>query len=317
MSKPRDSWDADEREALDGLESELAEIRRKHQDDPSLAMLRAADADALPPDLQARVARHLQDSKWSQALVHGLRESGADDRMDAESEDRLFDRITREAQAAAPAAPRQRWKPAMLMGGLAVAASLLIAVVVSRPRTGTVAVPGVAVPSREEKPPNAGSTPAAPSRPALQIAYSKPDVRLSPSALTWRGEASANPFLRDLAPAFDAYRAGDYARAGAAFDRLSTKYPDAVEVLFYQGVSRMLAGNDADAIAPLEAAARLGNVAFADEVSWYLAVARQRSGRPDARAGFADLCRGKSPHATAACAAVAQLDSSPAVPRQR
>ena len=62
------------------------------------------------------------------------------------------------------------------------------------------------------------------------------------SALTWRGDASANPFLRDLAPAFDAYRAGDYARAGAAFDRLSAAYPDAVEVLFYQGVSRMLAG---------------------------------------------------------------------------
>ena len=92
MSKPRDGWDADEREALDGLEDELAEIRRKHQDDPSLAMLRAADADALPPDLQARVARHLQDSAWSQALVDGLRDTGADDRLDAESEDRLLRR---------------------------------------------------------------------------------------------------------------------------------------------------------------------------------------------------------------------------------
>jgi hypothetical protein len=316
MSNPRDGWDADEREALDGLEGELAEIRRRHQDDPSLAMLRAADADALPPDLQARVARHLQDSKWSQALVHGLRDAGADDRLDAESEHRLFHRITREAQAAATASSRQRWKPAMLLGGLAVAATLLIAVVVSRPHTDTVAVPGVATPSREEKPPSVASTPAAPSRPAVQIAYSKPEVKLSPSALTWRGDASANPFLRDLAPAFEAYRAGDYASAGAAFDRLSTVYPDAVEVLFYQGVSRMLAGNDAGAIAPLEAAARLGNATFADDVSWFLAVARQRSGRPDARAGFADLCRGKGHYAAAACAAVAQLDAAPAVPRQ-
>jgi hypothetical protein len=45
------------------------------------------------------------------------------------------------------------------------------------------------------------------------------------------------------------------------------------------------------------------------------AVARQRSGRPDARAGFAELCRGQSSHAAAAGAAAAQLDSSPAVPR--
>jgi len=311
MSKPRDGWDADEREALDGLEDELAEIRRKHQDDPSLAMLRAADADALPPDLQARVGRHLQDSAWSQALVHGLRESGADDRLDAESEDRLFDRITREARAAAPASSRRRWTP-VLMGGFAVAATVVLAVIVSRSGSDTVATP-----SSGQKAPAIEKAPAAPLRPAILIAYSKPDVKLSSSALTWRGDASANPFLKDLAPAFDAYRSGDYARAGAAFDRLSALYPDAVEVLFYQGVTRMLAGNDAGAIAPLEAAARLRNAAFADDVSWFLAVARQRSGRPDARAGFADLCRGTGRHAAAACAAVAQLDSSSSVPRQR
>src|SRR5688572_33467095 len=107
MNKPRDGWDADEQDALDGLEAELAEIRRRHQDDPSLAMLRAADGNALPADMQARVARHLQDSRWSQALVDGLREAGADDRRDAESQARLFTRITREAHAA-PGPQRRR-----------------------------------------------------------------------------------------------------------------------------------------------------------------------------------------------------------------
>ena len=82
MTTPRDDWDADEREALDGLEGELAEIRRRHEGDPSLAMLRAAAADALPPELQARVTRHLQDSAWSRALLDGLREAGSDDRLD-------------------------------------------------------------------------------------------------------------------------------------------------------------------------------------------------------------------------------------------
>ena len=70
MSKPRD-WDAEDHEALDGLERELAEIRERHQDDPSLDMLRAAAADALPPELTARVAQHLAQSAWSRTLLEG------------------------------------------------------------------------------------------------------------------------------------------------------------------------------------------------------------------------------------------------------
>jgi hypothetical protein len=101
----------------------------------------------------------------------------------------------------------------------------------------------------------------------------------------------------------------------AEFDRLSAVYPESIDVLFYQGVSRMLAGNEAGAIAPLEAAARLNSAPFADDVAWFLAVAQQRSGRPEARAGFAALCRGRSSYAAAACAARAQLDASTTAPR--
>jgi tetratricopeptide (TPR) repeat protein len=303
MSKPRDDWDADERDALDGLEGELAEIRRRHQDDPSLAMLRAAAADALPPEAQARVARHLEESAWSRALVDGLRETGADDRLDAASEDRLFNRITRDARVTPFPSSRRPWQPAFVVGGLALAATVLIAVVVSRPGPDTLTAPTAA-------PPASARAAAAP------IGYTKPDVKLSPSALTWRADASSNPFLRDLAPAFDAYRAGDYARAVAEFDRLAGVYPESIEVLFYQGVSRMLAGNEAGAIAPLEAAARLRNETFADDVSWFLAVAQERSGRPAARAKFEELCRGQGPYAARACQAVAQRDASTPAPRQ-
>jgi hypothetical protein len=315
MSKPPDDWDADEREALEGLEAELAAIRRRHQDDPSLALLRAADADVLPPELQARVAGHLRDSAWSRALVDGLREAGAGEALDGEAEERLFNRITRDARAASPGRSRRRWQPAMAMAGLAIAATLLIAVLVPRSRPSTLDAPDAPALSSDTAA-AIGMTRRAPSAGPVQIAYSKPAVKLSPSALTWRGEASANPFLRELAPAFDAYRAGDYARADAAFARLSTVYPDAVEVVFYQGVSRMLAGNDEGAIAPLEAAARLGNATFADDVSWFLAVARQRAGKADARERFAALCRGRSAHAAAACSAVAALGSPAGAPRR-
>jgi hypothetical protein len=302
MSQPRDDWDDEERDALAGFEGELDEIRRRHAGDPSLAMLRAADADALPPDAQARVMDHLKDSAWSRALVDGLREAGAGDRLDAASEQRLFDRITREARIVPP---RRRWRPAMIYSGLAAAATLLVAVML---RDRAPVAPASAGPPAPASPPAAAP---------VRIAFAKPDVRLSASALTWRGDPTANPFLRDLAPAFDAYRASDYARAVAAFDRLAAVYPDAIEVRFYQGVSRLLAGDAAGAIAPLEAAARVGNTAFADDVAWSLAVARQHAGAPGARERLAGLCRGRSPHAAEACAAVTAIDASPAQSRER
>jgi hypothetical protein len=312
MSQPRDDWDADERDALAGLEGELADIRRRHADDPPLAMLRAADADALPPDAQARVRRHLEESAWGRATVEGLRaaEADADVHLDAESERRLFDRITREARAAAP---RRRWRPTMVYSGLAVAATVIIAVMIRENASAPEAPPSV--PAGAQAPAVASAPP--PSATPVRIGYSKPDVRLSASALTWRGDPSANPFLRDLTPAFEAYRANDFARAAAAFDRLATIYPDAIEVRFYQGVSRMLAGDDAGAIAPLEAASRIGNVAFADDVSWYLTVAQQRAGRAEARDRLAALCRGRSPHTAAACAALRDLGVPSAKPSGR
>jgi hypothetical protein len=307
MSQPHDDWDAEERDALEGLDGELTELRRKHQDDPSLAMLRAADADALPPEQQARVARHLRDSAWSRAVVDGLRDTGVDDRLDAAAEDRLLARITREADAAAIVTSRRRWTPAIAIGGLAIAATVLIAVMVSSPASDMALVPDEA--------PASPIAQATPDSSVPRITFAKPEIKLSPSALAWRGDASANPFVRDLAPAIEAYRAGDHAQAVTAFDRLAASYPDSIEVLFYQGVSRMLAGDDAGAVAPLEAAARLNNTTFADDVAWYLAVARQRSGRSEVRATFEELCRGQGAYAASACAAVQQLDSS-AVPKQ-
>jgi hypothetical protein len=298
MSQPRDGWDGDERDAMSGLEPELAALRRKHQDTPSLAMLRAADADALPPELQATVTRHLQHSAWSRAVVEGLRDTGVDDRLDEVSQERLWQRINRDAAAAAP---RSRM-PAMMFGGLALAATVLIAVVIPRlNETATVAP--------VDAPPAAVVTPLpAPAPPPPQIAFTAPDIKLSPSALTWR-DSTENPFVQDLAPAFSAYRAAEYARAAAAFDRVTPKYANAIEVRFYGGVSHLLAGDHARAIEALEAAARLNSVTFADDVAWFLTVARQRAGNQDASA-FARLCRGQSAYAAAACAAAAQLTSA-------
>jgi hypothetical protein len=304
VTKPRDDWDPEEHEALDGLETELAEIRRRHQGDPSLAMLRAADQNALPPELQARVDRHLQQSAWSRAIVEGLREAGADVRLDAESEERLYQRINRAIEAERPSSGRS-WTSKFFIGGLALAATAFVALVVPLLRTNDIAVRETALP-----PATAAVLPAAPApAPPVQIPYDKPPIKLSSSALTWRG-STPKPFVEVLAPAFDAYRDGRYPQAVTEFDRLSATYPDSIDVLFYQGMSRMLAGNDAAAIAPLEAAARIRSTTFSDDAAWFLAVARHHAGDPAARAVVVSICEGRSAHAPAACAAAKRLGSS-------
>ena len=314
MSTASRDWTQDERQALSGLHGQLEIIRQRHEHDPPMDLLRAARADVLPPDEQARVGAHLEASAWSRTLVDGLAEGWADSEaaggLDSVSNQRLLGRIRRQLQAASGGSRSRWWNPAAL-GGLAVAASLLIAVMVTRERPTPAAVaepqsPTIAAPMAAVQ---------APRGPLLQIAFAKPEVRLGAGALTWRGAPSENPFLLDLKPAFDAYREGDYARADARFGRLSATYPESIEVLFYQGVTRMLRDDFAGAVAPLTSAARLGNRAFADDVSWYLAVAEQRSGRVAAsESRLSTLCTGGSSRATDACAAAAQIAALTAPP---
>jgi hypothetical protein len=218
----------------------------------------------------------------------------------------VFQRINREIAAARTPSGRP-WMSKFFIGGLALAATAFVALVVPLLRTNDIAGPVSSSPPAVA-PVASAAPPPAPAIP-VQIPYAKPPIKLSSSALTWRGNASAKPFVEVLAPAFAAYREGQYSQAVAEFDRLAAVYPDSIDVLFYQGVSRMLAGNDAAALAPLEAAARIRSTTFGDDVAWFLAVARQHSGDPAARAAFAAMCEGRSTHAPAACAAAKRLGS--------
>jgi TolA-binding protein len=321
MSIRPDDLDEDEREALSGLEDQLETIRRRHEGDPPIEVLRAARAGALPDEAQAKVAGHLAQSAWSRALVEGLEDGGDAPALDRVGEERLLARIRAAVRSdgttadrrslgggrSVPASPPQgagrRWAP-WAYGGAALAASVLIAVAVSR-------TPEPASPSpTQSSPASSSAVPAAPESPAppVLLAFSKPDIKLSPAALTWRGAPAENPFLLNLKPAVDAYRDGDYAQADARFTELSLQYPRAVEVAFFLGVTRMLRDDFAGAVAPLADAVALGEPTFADDAAWYLAVAEQRSGRTaDARRRLGDLCRGGGSRASDACAAEQQV----------
>lgn len=222
-------------------------------------------------------------------------------------EDRLLARIQREARRGTPVA---RWvwlRPLLATAALVVlgaGAWLALRVAPPAPPPSTV---------RPEQ--TIASTPAPPA--PFQLPLDKPDVVLSLSVLTWRG-SGANPLLTDLKTPLDAFREGDYARADREFTALEPRYPEAIEVFFYGGVSRLFANDAQRALAALTRASELADATFAPRVAWYRAIAEQRSGNlAQARARLEELCRGNSDRAAPACAAMKQLDASSAAQQGR
>jgi hypothetical protein len=300
---PSSDWNQEERDAVAPLENELLALRDQHASDPPLDRLRAASADALPADLQGSTSAHLVESRWSRALVEGANAGSGD--LSVDDEARLFERIRRDAGVArAPRLFRPRvWAPL-----LAVAAMAAIAVVILERSKPTAVAPAAGGASGTAAPTAAAATATATAT-RLLLPLDKPDVKLSPRALTYRGDADGHDFAAQLKPALDAYRAGDYARADQGFTALASKYPQAVEVFFYQGVARLFLNDVAGADVSLSTADRLADASFAQDVSWYRAIVDERLGRiADARRRLTSLCaQANHPRQRSACEAADRL----------
>jgi hypothetical protein len=304
MSDRRDDWDEDEREALEGLRGELEALRARHANDPPLELLRAGRADALPRELQERVGQHLSKSAWSRTLVDGL--EGASEPLGPDAQERLLARVNKDALRTGRSETSKGWLwPAF--AAASVAAS--VAVTLSSNRPGPVAPPSAAPPQT-----TLAAAPPAPAGPSL-LPIEKPAVKLSAAALTWRRGAAEGGLLADLEPALEAYGRSDYSAAERELTRVSSRYPTAVEVFFYQGVTRLLLDDNWGAIASLKAAEGVADSSFAPDVAWYRALAEQRTGDlKEALARLDALCQGTSARAAPACEAVKQLDSGTASP---
>jgi len=157
-------------------------------------------------------------------------------------------------------------------------------------------------------PPPTSQVAAAPPAPVYLLALNKPDLKVSPAALTYRSAAARNPLLADLKPAFDAFRAGDYAGANREFSALAPRYPKSVEVFFYQGVARLFLADATGAIASLTTAGKIADSAFAWDIEWYRSVAEERAGNLGAaRERLVRLCQRADTRAAMACDAVKTL----------
>jgi hypothetical protein len=322
MKAPADGWDGEERDAIDELRNELETLQARHRDDPEIALLRAARHAALPPDVQQAADDRLLNDAWSRALVDGL--DAVEPSLDQHAEDQLLARIRRDGQPTQSVqqtdheSGQRRWawlRPALASAALiAVAAAAWIAFRGPTPAPGERPIPG-------GRPPAATSSAAITTPPAWQVPLDKPDVTLSLAALTWRGSdsragsggGSGNQLLADLKGPLDSFRNNDYARADSAFAALESRYPNAVEVFFYGGVSRLFVNDPQRAVVALIRAADLADTTFAPRTAWYLAIAEERAGHlPRARARLGELCRGTSDRAAPACAAVTRIDASAA-----
>lgn len=290
MKTPTDGWDADERDALDGLEPVLDDLQARHAGDPPIELLRAARAGVLPEDVQRRVSQQLDESAWNRALVDGFNDDPP--RLTADEQSRLLRRIQQEAARDARPEPRRRlwlWQPAFAAAAVVVIAA---SVWILRGRETTP------VSQDEPEAQVAVNTPEV-APPVLPL--DKPAIKISAAALTFRG-ANDNQLLADLKPAFDAIRGDEYRAAVGEFTRLATQYPASVEVAFYDGIARLFLDDPNGALASLARAEKIGDSSFAPDVAWYQAVALERAGRRDeARTRLRALCEQKAARSAEAC----------------
>jgi TolA-binding protein len=296
-----DRFDAD-----DALEPEVrAEIEAfaaRHRSDPPLAVLRAADVDALPSPLQEKMSATLESDHLRQQIVAGANDAAEESRLSDPDAAALLARIHREAGAVPSRATATDTRRLMRFVGpiVAMAAVVLIAVLVRPPASSPVAPAATPGPASV----------AAPARPTFVVPVEPAAVKLTAAALIRRSAGQRGIFTDDAAPAFAAYRAGRYAEAAEAFASLSASYPASPEAAFYLGVSRLLTGDAPGATSALTAARRLNDPAFRDDVAWYLAAADERGGDIGAaRQELNGLCQGQSAFAARACDAAAKLPS--------
>ena len=296
MTPPADGWDRQEQEALRDLEQEFEVLRERHRADPPIELLRAARAGVLPDQVQNDLSRHLAESAWSRALVDGAAEEAV---LDSQDEARMLARVLKGATELPRRESLWSW---LARPAFAIAAACLILA------AGLFAWRTFSRTEESRQPPPAAATAAPSPTPTFQLKLEAPAIKLSTAVLTWRGAAQGNRLLTDLEAGLGAFKSADYERANAELSRLAETYPNAFDVRYYQGISRLFVNDINGAIESLTAAERVGDSSFAPDVAWYLAVADERAGKTDeVRRRLTRLCQSGAAHAADACAALQQI----------
>jgi tetratricopeptide (TPR) repeat protein len=273
-------FDEDDDAVLETLGLRRTEVGRR-AGCPPVEEIQAAGADALPEPHRLEVELHLESCAVCAMLAADLREwDGAE--LSTDARERIGKALATTASRA------RRWRtPAW---GLAAAAAVVAAVLVPAAlREGRV---------------GPSPTPAPPSPPALVLPLEPLAVRSGPGLHVRGGDGYDEALAAALAP----YVAGEHEQAVGRLSALAARYPDAASARLYLGVALLLRDRAEEAVVALEAAHVRAGAFWGPHAAWYLAVARERTGRRDeARAALDELCRGDSEYRARACAAAASL----------
>jgi predicted Zn-dependent protease len=159
---------------------------------------------------------------------------------------------------------------------------------------------------REGRVPPSPPPPPATASPGPFLVLEPLTVREAPGMQVRGGDG----FDEALSAALVPYVAGDQDQAILRLSALAERYPDAASARLYLGVALLLRDRAEDAVAVLEAARVRAGAFWGPHAAWYLAIARERTGRRGAaRAALDELCRGDSEYRARSCAAVERLPS--------
>lgn len=289
-NRPRD-LEPDESTFLSQFDDELRAMTARFADCPAPDLLRAADADALPPPVAAALRRHIEACPLCLSLAQDLREL-QDAGLGDERRRRIRTRVLGASVRVGRWSAVHNWWAGIAAGAAAAAAAVWLGV--SQP--GTLAVPVADAPAR--------LMPPAVARPSILTPDSAAVALPLTAVLTMRGERSSS---LDLQAGLALYHRGDY--SGAA-EHLARIVPDASlpQLAVYLAVSYLHIGDPAAAERTLASARGLSGDA-AGEAEWFRALTLARLGESArARVEFDRLCQGSGARALQACAATFELD---------
>lgn len=284
-------------------EAELAAIelfrpRSGQRSCPSVELIQASIAGTLTPQLESRVAAHLETCGICRTLGAALNDSDVQE-LTPEERSRILQRVhaqTRDDRRAAGRRRVRRWSAAAVV---VLAATVSIVVWSSR---------------RSASPVPAATLPPAVTGPAVPSVFRLDKPGLPPPYSTGRRDGSPTPAERaELAQALAPYRDDDFTGAVQKLEAFIGRYPRSAAGHFYLGVSHLFLQRDATAVTALESAQVLTQATdppLARPANWYLALAYGRTGQLDRAQGrLKELCENPGEFARRACAGLQQLSA--------
>jgi len=313
MSKAMDDLGPEEKALLREHGASLEALRARHADCPRLDMMLALQAGVLPEESAQKVSAHVAKCSFCQILLKDM----ADESLlgaTLEEENRLRGRVlaatkpqTKTAKATGGLFSIWFWR-AVPLGALAAAAIALF-VWVRLHQSPSPTVTPVAVVKPMPKPDV-----------SMLLQWEKLPIKLqAQSILVFRGSPrnAQEKYASELTVAMTYYRDDKFTEARERLQGVVRDFPKGVEGQLYLGISELKLEQNSDAIAPLQAAQKLGPEQYRDDATWYLALAYLRTGDlQSGRTELQKLCRGKSTYSDRACAAEREVASQlEAVPR--